>query len=122
MQSPFVDFDDIHHVVTTKRSGYMVVTMQVLRDLLDRGRLGVHVCAKISESIQAQGLAHFPRELPLNQMDYVWIYDPDSRVGQIIEAVASPSPAARSVVRSLAGKKDSKILDQVRGLVQLPQA
>lgn len=116
----FVDFDDVATVVK-KRGGLVAASMGELRDLADSQRLGVHVRADISERITALGLSHSPEELPATHTTYVWIYDPESRYGQLVDSVLNPSPASKKLIRTLAGTGDAKIIDQIRELVALPE-
>lgn len=74
-----------------KNDGVLTVSMADLKRVAEARRLGVHVRGAISLSLHQRGLEHSPKMLPAFQTELIRVYVPNTVVGQIIEAVESPS-------------------------------
>lgn len=110
-------YDDLR--MSIKRNGGLhVVTMGTLRDIEGAGRLGNRVLTAISQALKAQGMGHFPAELPGNQSQLVRVFLLDTPVGDVITAVLSPSPKGDATLRDVGSVDEArKQLHQIRVII-----
>lgn len=66
------------------------LTMEVLRNALGAGKLGVRVRDEIGQILAGMGLGHVPQELPSYQHEQVRLYKRGTPVGELIETVLKP--------------------------------
>ena len=97
--------------------GVLCATMARLRDAYGAGKLGSTVVQNISRELAKHGLAHFPPELPADQLQEVLVYRQGTPVADVIHAVASPSPAGAATLRRVAQSNDAATLARIRELV-----
>jgi len=97
--------------------GLAVVDMGTLRDLDGAGKLGKYVRDRISKALAAQGLGHFPEDLPIYQHEVIRVYERSSVIGRVVAAVLHPSKKGDENLRSLGGSDDHELVEQVRKLV-----
>lgn len=84
------------------KDGVLQVQMWELRELIGRGRLGVHVRASITRELAGMGIAHLPPELPGNQYDSVVLYRLGTAAAAVIGAVnGNDVSSAETVLRQL---------------------
>lgn len=90
--------------------------MRELRNASGNVRSGPHVRARIGMALMAQGLAHYPAELPRYQHELVWLYRHDSPSVQRIRAVLDPSEETAGQLRHWMDAEE--IVAAVRELVR----
>lgn len=96
----------------------LTVKMEVLRDMVNAKRLGVHVCSEISRTLQREGLSHFPTKLPADDASQeARIYRQGTPVAELINATSQPGKQGDTVLRDLAEGSAQELLDEVRALV-----
>jgi hypothetical protein len=94
--------------------GVLRVQMWQLRDLMNAGRLGVHVRASISRELAGLGLAHLPLELPANQYDSVVLYRLGTAAAAVIAAInGGETGSAETVLRQLNAAGEAQRLQSV---------
>ncbi len=102
--------------------GIKVIPAWRLRDAAGWAKLGVNVIVDIANQLRDHDLGTLPvgRPLPTNQYADVRVYSKNSRVGQVVDAVISPSAKGDQLLREV-GLDDSNdaiaVLDRVRQLV-----
>ena len=80
------------------------VTMETLRQLEGRQRVGKHILKGIEEKLRTLGLGHLPKELPNRQQQTVLLYrigTPASEVIEAVEASLAGGAASESAFRAL---------------------
>ncbi|MFD0072969.1 hypothetical protein ACFVIY_11070 [Streptomyces sp. NPDC127166] len=102
---------------TRSEGGLRVVTMGTLRDIEGAGRLGNRVLATISDKLKAQGMGHFPAELPGNQDHEVRVYLRDSPVADLVDAVFRPSSKGDEALRRVSSSTVAE--DQLRRIREI---
>jgi hypothetical protein len=100
-----------------ENGGLHVVTMGTLRDIEGAGRLGNRVLTTISQALQAQGMGHFPAELPGNQSQPVRVFLLDTPVADVVNAVLSPSLKGDATLRDV-GSADH-VREQLRQIREI---
>lgn len=84
------------------KDGVLQVQMWELRELMNAGRLGVHVRASITRELAGIGIAHLAPELPGNQYDSVVLYRLGTAVAAVVGAVNGHDvTGAETVLRQL---------------------
>jgi hypothetical protein len=73
-----------------KNGNVLTVSMETLREATGAGKLGVHICRQISQTLVGMGLGHVPQELPSYQYEQVRLYKRGTPVGDVIELVLAP--------------------------------
>ncbi|WAH98133.1 hypothetical protein [Arthrobacter sp. MMS18-M83] len=106
------DWDSLRHVVTAN-GDVSRVAMWLLRDLQDKGRLGVHVRTEISRRLAGLGLGHLPLELPSDQNDIIMVYKQGTPAAMVIEAIyqSGNSPRAEAALRKLNTAREAETLE-----------
>lgn len=99
---------DWHELLTAVEScqGVHRVTMETLRRLEGRQRVGKHILLSIEEKLKTLGLGHLPRELPNRQQQAVLLYRIGTPASALVQAVQngltdSPSSEAYDFLRRL---------------------
>lgn len=99
---------DWHELLTAVEScqGVHRVTMETLRRLEGRQRVGKHILSSIEEKLKTLGLGHLPRELPNRQQQAVLLYRIGTPASALVQAVQngltdSPSSEAYDFLRRL---------------------
>lgn len=95
---------DWHGLLTAveNNSGVYRVTMETLRQLEGRQRVGKHILKEIEEKLRTLGLGHLPQELPNRQQQPVLLFRFGSPASEVIQAVQNVSdPASESAYRAL---------------------
>jgi hypothetical protein len=82
------------------------VTVETLRRLEGRQRVGKHILSTIEEKLRTLGLGHLPKELPNRQQQTVLLYRVGTPASVLIQAVqegltATPSSEAYDFLRRL---------------------
>lgn len=82
------------------------VTMETLRRLEGRQRVGKHILSSIEEKLKTLGIGHLPRELPNRQQQTVLLYRVGTPASALVQAVQdgltnSPSSEAYDFLRRL---------------------
>ncbi|QBI56296.1 hypothetical protein [Streptomonospora litoralis] len=97
------DVNDFNDVADTLRAGngYGHAYMVDLRNLTGWKKLSGNIRKEISSSLYAVGVGHLPQELPGNQNEEVRLYALDSRIGEIVAAVLSPSYRGDTLLQDL---------------------
>jgi hypothetical protein len=96
----YADFDELASRVN--RGGErLLVTMEELRDLHGKGRLGPRVNDEISQQLRGVGLGHAPDPLPTKQHDTVVIFRFGSKIDRVFNALKKPDSSALSVLDRL---------------------
>lgn len=93
------------------------VKMEVLRDMVEAKRLGVHVCDEISRTLHREGLGHFPAELEADAWSEARIYRLGSPVAELITATSNPGDKGDAVLRELAGGSAAETVERIKALV-----
>ncbi|MFD8478223.1 hypothetical protein [Kitasatospora sp. NPDC059673] len=108
------EWDTLRHVVTAN-GGVSRVAMWLLRDLEEKGRLGVHVRSAISRRLDGLGLAHLPAELPSDQYDIITVYRRGTPAATVIDAIYhnGNSVEAETALRRLNTSQDAEKLTAV---------
>ncbi|MBB5939268.1 hypothetical protein [Streptomyces zagrosensis] len=108
------DWDTLRHVVTAN-GGVSRVVMWLLRDLEEKGRLGVHVRSAISRRLDSLGLAHLPVDLPSDQYDIITVYRRGTASATVIDATYhnGNSEEAETALRRLNTSQDAEKLEAV---------
>jgi hypothetical protein len=100
--------------------GLLTVSMRTLRDLVDRGRLGVHVCTQIEKELQKHGIGHLMRMLPVEQDIHIRLYALGSPAEELLKAARTLGKASdktlRQYVANVEGQKLPRIREQVEQL------
>lgn len=78
-----MDLRQIDLMVQAK-GGWMPVKMEVLRDAVWAGKLGVHVLERIQRKLDAYGLVVLGGELPSDQRETVWLISRRVRGGRML--------------------------------------
>lgn len=97
---------DWHELLTAVEGneGVFRVTMETLRRLEGRQRVGKHILSSIEDKLKTLGLGHLPKELPNRQQQNVLLYRVGTPASVLIQAVReglteSPSPEAYDILR-----------------------
>lgn len=98
--------------------GVLRVPMWQLRDLMNAGRLGVHVRASISRELAGMGIAHLPTDLPGNQYDSVVLYRLGTAAAAVVGAVTGAVTghdvsSAETVLRQLNAAGEAERLQNI---------
>lgn len=106
--TPTQGISDWHELLTAVEGneGVHRVTMEVLRRLEGRQRVGKHILSSIEDKLATLGLGHLPRELPNRQQQTVLLYRIGTPASALIQAVQnglteSPSTEAFDFLRRL---------------------
>jgi len=103
----------------------VVVTLQELREALNYKKLGPRVLAEVAQKLSGQGLGFFPtavilqNELPRG-WDTVRIYQKDSTIGRLIQAVLEPTESGDTYLLEVTEEGDTsaaELLDQIRTII-----
>jgi hypothetical protein len=98
-----------------------VVYAWQLRDAAGWAKLGPNVIVDIANQLEANDLGTLPRgeRLPLNQNAPVRVYVKSSRLGNVIEAVLSPSAKGDDLLREVCSDSNdaAAVLERVRSIV-----
>jgi hypothetical protein len=80
---------DWHELLTAVEGneGVYRVTMETLRRLEGRQRVGKHILSSIEEKLRTLGLGHLPKELPNRQQQTVLLYRVGTPASELIRAV-----------------------------------
>lgn len=95
-------------------------TMDVLRNAIGAGKLGVNVRAEISQMLAGIGLGHIPVELPSYQHEQVRLYKRGTPIGQLIETVLLPGEQNDLILAERFGSQGpnyAAIVQKIRELV-----
>jgi hypothetical protein len=99
---------DWHELLTAveNNEGVHRVTMETLRRLEGRQRVGKHILSSIENRLETLGLGHLPKELPNRQQQTVLLYRVGTPASALIQAVQeglteSPSSEASDFLRRL---------------------
>jgi hypothetical protein len=99
---------DWHELLTAVESneGVHRVTMETLRRLEGRQRVGKHILSSIEDKLKTLGLGHLPKELPNRQQQTVLLYRVGTPASELVQAVQnglteSPSSEAFDFLRRL---------------------
>jgi hypothetical protein len=99
---------DWHELLTAVESdeGVFRVTMETLRQLEGRQRVGKHILSSIEDKLRTLGIGHLPKELPNRQQQTVLLYRVGTPASVLVQAVQeglteSPSPEAYQILRRL---------------------
>jgi len=84
-------------------AGIQRVTMETLRKLEGRQRVGRHILTTIEEKLATLGLGHLPQELPNRQQQSVLLYRQGTPASEVIAAVRDglTAPASETAYESL---------------------
>lgn len=103
---PTQGISDWHELLAAVESneGVHRVTMETLRRLEGRQRVGKHILSSIEDKLATLGLGHLPRELPNRQQQTVLLYRVGTPASALIQAVQnglteSPSTEAFDFLR-----------------------
>ncbi len=98
--------------------GLLTLKMEALRDAYGAGRLAKIVRENILKTLRGLGLGHLPAgDLPNEQEESVRLYKLGTPIGDLIDAVITPSPAHDEEIRQVIKADNSVILNQIRELV-----
>lgn len=80
---------DWHGLLTAveENQGIHRVTVETLRQLEGRQRVGKHILKEIEDKLRTLGLGHLPRELPNRQQQSVLLYRLGTPASDVIQAV-----------------------------------
>ncbi len=99
---------DWHELLSAVESdqGVHRVTMETLRRLEGRQRVGKHILSSIEDKLKALGLGHLPQELPNRQQQIVLLYRVGTPASVLIQAIQnglneSPSSEAFDFLRRI---------------------
>lgn len=96
---------DWHGLLTAVESnqGIYRITVETLRQLEGRQRVGKHILKEIEEKLRTLGLGHLPRELPNRQQQPVLLYRLGTPVSDVIQAVEHglTAPSSEAAYRAL---------------------
>lgn len=100
-------------------AGEGVVTLEMwrLREAVGAGKLGTRVRGDIARELAARGLGHVPGMLPTSQSERVRLYLRNTRIGEVLEAAATPDADNDAKLRRLLRSDDADVLSQVRRIV-----
>lgn len=112
----FENTDELKRLID-ENDGLFVVSAEELRDMVRAGRLGVHVRKEISDTLQGEGIGHFPTELPALQHEQVRVYGLGSSMADIVSAVLRPSDDGDDRLRQMASVEQEDVLQKIRALV-----
>lgn len=93
------------------------VKMELLRDMVNVKRLGVHVCDEISRTLHREGLGHSPAELVPDAWAEARIYRLGTPMAELITATSNPGESGDVVLRDLAEGSATETLERIRALV-----
>lgn len=97
--------NDWHGLLTAVESnqGIHRVTVETLRQLEGRQRVGKHILKEIEDKLRTLGLGHLPRELPNRQQQPVLLYRLGTPASDVIQAVENglTEPATEAAYRAL---------------------
>lgn len=103
-----VKLNNWHELLTAVESNQGVhrVTMETLRQLEGRQRVGKHILKEIEEKLATLGLGHLPEELPNRQQQPVLLYRLGTPASEAVQAIRnglteSPSESAFRVLHRL---------------------
>ena len=109
------NYSDLKVAVDAK-AGVLTVSMATLRDIHGAGKLGTHVRAQILNDLVRHGLRADAIELPAYQHQLVRVYDPESPVGRVIEAVNVISLESDSTLRELVAADAHSKLERIKAI------
>lgn len=96
------DWQDLRAAVE-QHHGVFRVTMETLRRLEGRQRVGKHILSSIEDKLATIGLGHLPQELPNRQQQSVLLYRVGTPASLLVDAVRdslteSPSSEAYNIL------------------------
>ncbi len=103
-----------------KNGNVLTMSMEQLRDANGSSKLGVNICAAISNALAGTGIGHIPVELPGYQWEQVRLFKRGTPVGDLISTVLTPGQQndAKLTGQFAAGGVDhAAIVQKVRELV-----
>lgn len=100
-----------------RHEGVLTLSMWQVRDAYGAGRLGVNVCANISDELENLGLQHIPSQVPSDQWAQIRLWKPKSAVGKLIHAARKPGHEYDERLRQAAAGEANLILAKVKELV-----
>jgi hypothetical protein len=103
-----------------KNGNVLTVTMEILRDAIGAGKLGIYVRQDISKTLAGMGLGHIPSAIPSNQHEQVRLYKRGTPIGDLIETVLAPGQQNDSKLSQQFGTGAvdyAAIIAQIRELV-----
>ena len=103
-----------------KNGNVLTVTMEMLREAMGVGKLGIHVRADISKNLAGMGLGHVPQELPSYHHEQVRLYKRGTPIGELIETILTPgqqNDAKLAQQFSSEGVDQAAIIAKIRELV-----
>lgn len=77
---------DLRSTVDTQ-NGVHRVTMETLRELHGRQRVGKHILLQIEDKLRTLGIGHLPQELPNRQQQAVLLYALGTPASEVISAI-----------------------------------
>lgn len=96
---------DWHGLLTAveNNQGIHRVTVETLRQLEGRQRVGKHILKEIEDKLRTLGLGHLPRELPNRQQQPVLLYRLGTPASDVIQAVENglTEPASEAAYKAL---------------------
>ncbi|HWO99316.1 MAG TPA: hypothetical protein VNL74_01650 [Methylococcus sp.] len=98
----------------------LTINMEVLRDAIGAGKLGVNVRNDISRALAGMGLGHIPQVLPTYQHEQVRLYKRGTAVGELIDTVLTPGQQNDQKLVERLGEEQpdfAAIVQQIRELV-----
>lgn len=100
-------------------AGIAVIEMSELRDAGGWAKLGTNVVKNLATLLDEAGLGTLPvnQPLPIDQYASVRVFQQKSPVGQVVEAVTSPSGRGDGVLRQLTSGDEAEVLERIRELV-----
>ncbi len=116
---------DWHELLSAveEMDGVHRVSMETLRRLEGRQRVGKHILSSIEGKLKTLGLGHLPQELPNRQQQTVLLYRVGTPASELVQAVQhglteSPSSEAFDILRrvnSLPDPDDVVSKDEIAG-------
>jgi len=101
-----------------ENEGVLTVEMWRVRDVCGYERLREHVVTAISETLELAGIAHVPRDLPMDQSASVRIYLRKSVAGRVIDAALKPGSKNDDKLRELSAGGAQQKLDSIKAILE----
>lgn len=116
MIEEFDNIDELEEVVK-EDDGLVDVQMWQLRDGIGWDRLTTGALRAIHDELTQRGLGYFPQPLSPHRHDSVRIYKRGTAVGNLVEAVLTPTEAGDQLLRETASGDAAAMVEKIRRLV-----
>jgi len=104
------------------QGGLIVASLLELREAMGYGRLGERVLVQIAKELENHGLGYYPAHIldenaTPRQHEMVRIYIKNSKMGEIVASVLSPTDHGDELLRERALDENAKMISDIRDIL-----